>query len=364
MTASTQPATTRLPHYDVLRGIAILCVLMAHVLLFGLGREFGQSFAFVLVNSIDLPLFFMLSGHFSYRSSGTRQFAAPPLARRARQLLPPLLSFVVLITLWKYPQNFTAELTDTLFKSSKSGYWFPLCLMQVVAIYWLLAPLLSRLRRLAWQLGATLAAALALYALPAALNAAGLGVLVGLLGLNFLNVYFTAFMVGVFCSKHNRQLQRLMQREWARAAVLVLFALALLLRTHPLPPLPLHLTLLGQELALPLVLCIAMLLLFTGTARDWCRREFAPGHKPGIAVRTLIILGTHSFEIYLLHYFFMFPAQGLSPMLRSTGMQFVPLMVVSGAIALCLAGVSLLAMHLITRSRILAQLLLGHRPAQ
>lgn len=92
-------ANRRLPYPDIVRGFAIILVVLGHCIQMGSGAAYYEASAFYddrlyqFIYSFHMPLFMLISGYFAAFSmeradrTGTwRQF----LARRARQLLIPI----------------------------------------------------------------------------------------------------------------------------------------------------------------------------------------------------------------------------------------------------------------------------------
>ena len=91
----------------------------------------------------------------------------------------------------------------------------------------------------------------------------------------------------------------------------------------------------------------------------WTEKEFGAEAKPSVVARYFRLLGNESLGIYLLHYFFLFPLTRLQEPLKEMGLAFVPLTVTAASVAFCIIGVTLLVIHIIKKSKIASQLLLG-----
>ena len=59
-------AKTRLHYFDVLKGLAIFMVVIGHVLTMCI-RDIDSAVLFKLVEKIHMPLFFFISGYFTYK---------------------------------------------------------------------------------------------------------------------------------------------------------------------------------------------------------------------------------------------------------------------------------------------------------
>ncbi len=352
----------RIQHFDVLKGIAIFMVVMGHVIKFTIGEVPEGNFTLGLISATHMPIFFMISGYFTFKTVGGRQFAAPNLPRRFMQLMVPFLCVVPLWVLYSAHSGLTAlhvpGIPQIYWLLYKSGYWFLLCLMEVFVVYWLLSQVLGRLQHTWMQLAAIAATYLALFALSALMPRLGLGEVSDLLGLSLVPGHFMAFMIGVCCRRFASAVERFTARPWVMAAVVLAFGISLYSQIYGLG-LPGNTLALAADLVMLPLLQFTLFTLAVGMVRPWCQREWAAGHQPGWVARSCKFMGVHSLEIYLLHYFFLFPMPSLRPVMQSAAWQFVPTVAVSAAISAGVVAACLLAELLIKRSRLAAFLLLG-----
>lgn len=79
--------------FDAVKGVAIMCVVLTHVMQHTIA-DFGNSFLFNLIFSIQMPLFMLLSGYFSI-SRKQRSFFSK-LGNKAVRYLVPFFSFFVI----------------------------------------------------------------------------------------------------------------------------------------------------------------------------------------------------------------------------------------------------------------------------
>lgn len=112
------------PHLDILKGFAIICVVIGHVVLFDLYTPLGlnvlDNLAFRWVSSFHMPLFFLVSGFLSYRVSfSSLSEVAKYWKAKASQLLLPLLCIPIL-----YAITFSVSPRTMLLGSYHGGFWF------------------------------------------------------------------------------------------------------------------------------------------------------------------------------------------------------------------------------------------------
>lgn len=150
----------RVAAFDVLKGIAIYLVVMGHVLTMCI-RDIDSAVLFKLVGQIHMPIFFFISGYFTYKLTGNGDFAMPNLRKRFWQLIIPSLA-VSALWMWYFPHSrlqspLSQSWPQLLTTYWKDGYWFTLTLFEVVLIYAGISRLMAAARRL-WMQVATAAA--------------------------------------------------------------------------------------------------------------------------------------------------------------------------------------------------------------
>ena len=78
MTEFEKPQRHRIEHFDLLKGIAIFLVVMGHVITMCI-RGLDAAFIFKLIEQVHMPIFFFISGYFTYKASAERTFITPGL---------------------------------------------------------------------------------------------------------------------------------------------------------------------------------------------------------------------------------------------------------------------------------------------
>lgn len=110
--------------YDYLRGFAMLSIVIGHLLFYS-GRSEG-SWAFRVCDTMELPVFMYISGllaHVSVDRYGFRKLIMTKVIR----LLFPLISFYIVWGLWDSVYWLLFWL-----KEHKNGYWFMLVLFELM----------------------------------------------------------------------------------------------------------------------------------------------------------------------------------------------------------------------------------------
>lgn len=111
--SNTQKSSNRLIWLDIIRGLAIILVIYAHLL------KNNTSLINSVLNSIRMPTFFFISGFFIYGVVYDFQLLLRRLKNRlTRQLYPTIILFSLFVVLFKN-SNF-----EYAFDTYKAGYWF------------------------------------------------------------------------------------------------------------------------------------------------------------------------------------------------------------------------------------------------
>lgn len=291
----------RMHYMDLLKGIAIFMVVMGHVLTICI-RDIDAATIFKIIGEVHMPIFFFISGWFTYKATADGRIRRPDLRRRALQLIVPM---VIVSTLWvlQFPysglRSPMAPGFEGLWTSEyKNGYWFTPVLFVIMVLYALLAPVILRRRR------------------PVLAITASIAILAGI----------PLFFIAVWPWR----IPALENIPFIVPTAKMLFQLAL--------------AIVAMNIAVP-----------------WSETAYAPGRtRPGRLAVIWEYLGRKSLAIYLLHYFFLFPLTFLQQPARDMALSIVPLAVIAGAVAACIIAVTLAAEYLLSRSPLTARLICGN----
>ena len=212
----------RVAAFDVLKGIAIYLVVMGHVLTMCI-RDIDSAVLFKLVGEIHMPIFFFISGYFTYKLTGNGDLAMPNLRKRFRQLIIPFLA-VSALWMWYFPHSrlqspLSQSWPQLLTTYWKDGYWFTLTLFEVVLVYAGISRLMAAARRLWMQVAIPAAAYLALILVSPLISdpAANFDPV----GIGLLTQFFPVFMMGVFARKYSDAFRRMATQPWVATAAAV-----------------------------------------------------------------------------------------------------------------------------------------------
>lgn len=122
----------RYQHFDILKGIAILLVIIGHAFTYGRGEFRNPLFHFITL--IHMPIFVFIAGYFGakpidWTSKGIRSY----WVKKAEHLLLPLILIPACYLLF-FEINLGRTLLDTEYHS---GYWFTWAMFEIFAVAFL-----------------------------------------------------------------------------------------------------------------------------------------------------------------------------------------------------------------------------------
>lgn len=343
-------SNTRLQYFDMIKGIAIFLVVMGHVLTMCI-RDIDQAFLFKMIGEIHMPLFFFISGFFTYKATENRTFLSPKLKQRFLQLIVP---FFIVGTLWilYFPHSGLQSPLKPGFNGFyldiwKNGYWFTLCLFEIILIYSSICKLFASTSSLLTQL------------LIASLTWIIIGVFAFiLLPINYVNIlgfqlvfqFYPIFMTGLFARRFQNQFVNLISNSRIYTLALLLTCIVLYFVCYSwefswLNSMNLYF--------LRVILHITLAIVIINIINNYTIKT------NNIAIKTFSYLGKESLAIYLLHYFFLFPMTFLQEPLRAMNLNIAPTLLTSAIVATAVIAITLIVNCIIGRSKTLALLLTG-----
>lgn len=325
----------RIQIFDILKGFAIYLVVVGHVLVFGmgLGGDFGL---FRLIGLTHMPLFFFISGWFTFKAIDGR-LAGPRIGRRFMQLIVPM--FVVGSVYYLrmpssgIPLPVGYSYAGMWMSNLKYGYWFCITLFMIFLVYSVLCPVYRRIglgkSGVIFSIGVFVVMLLLAKVLPPSISDA--------LTLRLTAIYYVSFMAGVISRRHSKGFMRLLDNNVAMTVCIIVLACSAVLM------------MLGaaESLVVP-VYHVALAPL--------AMKVFRPlGDNPGLrASRVLSYLGRNSLGIYLVHYLFIFPLPWIFP-----SSAIVPVAAVACTAAALIVACACIVIEIVRPSSTLSRLLTG-----
>lgn len=345
----------------MLKGIAIFMVVMGHVLAIGV-RGIDSATIFKFIGAIHMPLFFFISGWFTMKVLPDGSLRRPNLKQRAIQLLLPM---VVVSTMWifYYPHSGLQSPFDSTFAGLwsnewKNGYWFTPALFIIMLVYWLITPVLKRLKNIWLSMGFVVLLWVILMAVGKYLSPE----LLGYTGYSFIAQFTPVFLVGAIAARNADGFNQLTEKSaWTTASIVAgAFLLYVICWPWEFKILDSYPDLFSAAVIL---FHIALAVVAVSVVRPWSEKAFAPeasAFTRGVA-KVWQLLGRKSLTIYLLHYFFLFPLTDCGDVLRTVSLGFTPLFFFAAIIAAAIVAMVLLVDAIIQRSSTLSLLLTGTR---
>jgi len=187
------------PLLDAMKGFGIILVAMGHVLQGNLA-QFDDSFAFRMIYSFHMPLFFFISGYVLQVSlEGKRLAPVAYVLTKARTLVVPFVSWYLIFGLWRgVPSDVgLSEFINRFIRGPTYGYWFLwtlfLCFVAMLPVAWLQQRVSAK-----WRPGLIALAWLIFYLLRCNKHA--------FYGEDLLKVHYFYFAVGFFVCAWRREL--------------------------------------------------------------------------------------------------------------------------------------------------------------
>ena len=274
----------RVIYIDQLKGVAMLLVVMGHVLGFDFfsWETLQGTFLNNLITSIQMPLFFFLSGLVV-----KKQEITPPLwqiigyqFRRAWSLLVPMVVVGIVYVTWR-----GFSVTDFFFHPMKYGYWYLLTLFEFYVIYMLFFEIV-RFKKAYMDVGLFLLSFVLfklLMHLPISNN------VIDMLQLNQLVQYWPFFFLGFFLNQRNYMTYLFTKNLIYTLSLLVYISLFAWNYYYGIGNLVLYI----YQLAGVLVLSFLF----------WKMKE-----RKAKVLQHLAYIGRNTLDIYIFHYFFIHAA--------------------------------------------------------
>lgn len=338
---SKATSTNRMQWVDAMRGFSMIVVVLGHVLLY---MDIGgyDSFISSLFLSFRMPLFFFVSGFFSYRSNGwwSKFKVADILKRKVQaQIICTIVFFSIYqITILKTPVNFSHGF---------GGYWFTIVLFQMYLLY-LIINYISYLVKINIFYPALIILSLCGILFAGFYN--GESEINIILNWHPLGKYFQYFSFGLICAKFKNAFLELLKNKYIITISIIGWIVSLILwynedYKNSFP----FLYTLTHDIIIRYFALLTVTILFYNLDQ-WISNS-KNGHK-------LQYIGRRTLDIYMIHYFFLPDLQFLGPWL-SEGNLFVVQLIISGTITLIIVGLCLLVSGILRRSDILASWLFG-----
>lgn len=329
----------RLEYIDALRGLAIMLVVMMHIPQYGFGLPMG-GFYMKCATMLAVPLFFFISGLLSHG-----ELAPPNLStyrKRVGVILVPTIVIGGFYTLLNH-----MDMETVMLDKFKAGYWFTITLFEYYVIHDFVKMMACKRQVVYDVMLIVVAFACYVVAMPTVQKVYANYAIPQMLGLPQWK-YFIFYVLGIFMRRYSHVLQS----ERGGFGILLLFILAYgsnAIGEFRWSGLLYNANLLLQEVAIVL----AAYYVFSKS-----QNIFSSTTRLG---KCMVALGTHTLEIYLLHYFAL--PRHLDLLFDVNALSSNPLMSmgVVGLASVCVIGVVWGVIHLLRSNSMLRAFLWGGR---
>lgn len=271
---------------DVLRGIAMILVVCAHMDWFVIRRV--HVFDEVLMDS-DMPVFFLISGFFAFtRTLSKSRFLEKFLNLLMSVLYPSVLFFLL------YMLTMRVSIVEQIIEPMKLGYWFTFVLFEISIVYLCLLYVAVKISFLNKHLFGVHVAILIGSFLLIKLCGDGLS---SQLWFNALSVglvlrYFPFFIIGAICRIHFETFKKICS-PFILGLLCLLWIAGILMRFINIDGVPMSMSVYRFA---PMAGAVMFFFLCV---------DYIPESSEGtFTSRALCYIGKNTLQIYLLHYFF------------------------------------------------------------
>lgn len=338
----------RIEYIDAMRGFTMVLVVLTHVSSFGLGMYGSDTFSYSKIFAeFRMPLFFFVSGFVLYKSNfiwNIKNTIAFIRKKIPVQILSPLL-FLLISTLTR-----NVPFVDALFDSSKDGYWFTFTLFDYYIMY-IIAQWFVRIMKVPsfWEDIILASVGLFIFCASAYSIYDHLNIdkqVIGLFGLPTMQ-YFIFFVFGNRVRKHYDLFEKILDGKFFLFICINIFVWFNIFDT---------MSLLSSALNKLLLSVSGICVVFA-----FFRSNEPLFLKTTLLGRVMQYVGTHTLDIYLLHYFFVYSnMQNVLPNYGALNSPFLEFMT-SFALSTLVIMSCLAFSRILRSSRILAHYLFGSK---
>jgi len=323
----------------------MIIVVFGHVETYGF---FNFSYTTILGNlfqSVQMPLFFFISGFVVYKERPVRNWSKffSLVVKKAQQLLLPALVVGLIYTYTKSGTEFNEFISD----AAKKGYWFTISLFEMFLIYYFMSALFNRYEKDGLWVLLAISFICFLMKLPFKaypwLNEIG-----NYTSLHFTFNHFQFMVIGMLTRKYFNIIVSMLERQMVKTMTILIFFLLFYLQIT-LSPMGGMVgkvvdTILECGIAYPSIYLLFMLF----------NRHYESSFMNG----ALEYVGKRTLDIYLLHYFLLPALPMVGEFLKSYPNVILECLV-GFTLAILIVIVALFISRIIRVSQVLGMLVLG-----
>lgn len=332
----------RLLWVDSMRGFSMLIVVLGHVFI-SMGINVYDSVLSSILYTFCLPLFFLVSGFFSYKKSSTwnKNMLQGNIKQRFQALI---VSTIVFITIFQIA--ITKEIIWP--ESGFGGYWFTIVLFQMYVLYLCVTGVSNIIKR---DISLSLMAILSIAGVAILVLMRGDSWLWNFLCWENLTKYLQFFTLGLIISKYRNKFFNTLAKNWFSTLMIVGWIICMLLwyndSFHNRFPLVYSLV---HDIAVRYFALMTVVIMFHRNAQ-----YFSSEARSAITLR---YIGQRTLDIYMIHYF-LIPSLGFLTIFLSTGNMLTIQLAIGITITAIIVALCLLISSILRQSQTLGSWLFG-----
>lgn len=330
----------RIQYIDCLRGFTMILVVFSHVEIFGLGVHANESLINSIFMTFRMPVFFFISGYIGFKDFfiANRKDYCFHIGKKARIQLIPAIIFFILFSLCKVG----ADPLRNFLQGGFQEYWFGIVLLEMFVVYYTVSFIFNKR-----QVSVLVIVSLLFLFINTFFKS--WNIWWQSLCLNHFFTYFQFFVFGLLARKYNPQFISAINKEIVRAIVILSFIVCLFIIYNTDICKNRYLFSFLFEVVLVRYLGVLSLFIFFHDLSGFFEKDT-------IISKGLTYIGRRTYDIYLLHYFFI-PSLFVMKSIVEWGILIEFLIILF--ISILTVGISLLMSRFIRSSSLLSHYLFG-----
>lgn len=325
---------------DAMRGFSMIMVVLGHVLMCMKIGGYHSVLSSILL-TFRMPLFFFVSGYFSYRLI-TWWNNDRTLNILKRKIQAQIIGTAIFLSIY----NFTFNLP---YFNGFGGYWFTIVLFQMYCIYLLSTWVCIWIKRDIIIPILILISCIFLIILVTYNRASAIW---NYMCWENLTKYMQFFTLGIICCKYKNQFFDLLEKDWFRTMMISGWVICMILwYSSDFKNFSSALYAFVHDIIVRYFALMTVIIVFF-SHKSLFKDESSKG------VKLIEFVGRRTLDIYFLHYFFL-PNLGFLQEWLSQGNMIVPQIIISGTITIVILGLCLLISNILRKSHILQMWLFG-----
>lgn len=337
-------SSNRMEWVDAMRGFSMIVVVLGHVLMY---MDLGgyNSFISSLFLTFRMPLFFFVSGFFSFRALNWWTFPKVSDIIKRKIQAQIICTFVFLFI---YQLVFDGSIKGVY--DGFGGYWFTIVLFQMYLCYLILSLLSRIIKRNITFISLIIISilALAIHQMYHGENRLWI-----ILTWSSLTKYFQFFALGIICARFKDFFFSLIKNSAFRGAMIAGWVICLLLwynnSFHTDFPFAYSLV---HDLIIRYFALMTVIIIFSSSEKQIVSTRHG---------KHLQFIGRRTLDIYMIH-FFLLPDLQFLYLYLTEGNMFVIQLLVSGIVTLIIVVLCLVISGILRKSHYLGEWLFGIKP--